>query len=108
MINGNKILDLQVKIVTKNSLGEQIESWEDVQSIKGFLDLMSNQENVSTHLAGIIESSHVFICDYVPVPYDVEMLRAVCDDKIYDVTYIDNPMELNKHLEIFLDYLGGQ
>lgn len=108
MINGNKTLILQIKTITKNSLGEQIEAWEDVQSIKGFLDLMNNQENISTHLASIIESSHVFICDYINIPHDEELLRASCDGKIYDVKYIDNPMGLNKHLEIFLDYLGGQ
>ena len=28
----------------------------------------------------------------------------IIDDKIYDILYIDNPMNLNEHLEIMLKY----
>ena len=108
MIGGNTVLTIQQKTVTENSLGEQIEAWEDACNITGFLDLMSNQQNISTHLASIIESSHVFICDYRKIDVDVELCRGVIDGKLYDLKYIDDPMNLHKHLEIFLDYIGGQ
>lgn len=108
MIYGNEILIIQQKTVTENSLGEQVEAWKDVANIIGFLDLMSNQQNISTHFASIIESSHVFICDYKPIDVDVEICRGVIDGRIYDLKYIDDPMNLHKHLEIFLDYIGGQ
>ena len=108
MIYGNENLIIQQKTVTENSLGEQVESWKDVANVIGFLDLMSNQQNISTHLASIIESSHVFICDYKKIDVDVEICRGVIDGRIYDLKYIDDPMNLHKHLEIFLDYIGGQ
>ena len=31
----------------------------------------------------------------------------VINNKKYDVTLIDNPMELNAQLEIYLKYVGG-
>lgn len=75
--------------------------------------------NRTTFNAKIQESTHVFICDYVPIPNTVEIegsvvrvstenVRIVAQGQSYEVTMIDNPMNLNKHLEIFLKFTGGQ
>ena len=32
----------------------------------------------------------------------------IIDGYIYDVMLIDNPMNMNKHFEIYLKYVGGQ
>ena len=34
--------------------------------------------------------------------------RMVIDGKIYEITFIDDPMQLHQHLEIFLRFIGGQ
>lgn len=34
--------------------------------------------------------------------------RIVIDGKIYEITFIDDPMQLHQHLEIFLRFIGGQ
>mgnify|MGYP003503101119 CR=1 FL=1 len=36
-----------------------------------------------------------------------EDIRMVIKGQMYDVTYIDNPDEMNEHLEIFLKKVGG-
>ena len=117
MIGGNTKAVLQVKTATKNAIGEFVKSWHDVAELTGFLDLQSGDSKYNTYNAKIQESTHVFICDYVPVQdtfeiegnvvrVDAENVRMVANGKRYDVLLIDDPMELHEHLEIFLKLVG--
>lgn len=110
MIGGNITAQLQVKSGTKNDIGEKVLTWTTVQSLFGFLDLSSGDSKYSTYDAKIQESTHIFICDYVRIDSKInnENSRMLINGKTYDVMLIDNPMELNKHLEIYLKYTGGQ
>ena len=96
-----------------------VDTWHDVVSLKGFLDLSSGDSKHTTYYAKIQESTHIFICDYRPIPESLEVegnfirvspenARMVANSQRYDVMLIDNPMNLNKHLEIYLKYTGGQ
>ena len=111
-IGGNITAAIQVKTITKNEIGEQVESWADVQSIKGWLDLTTGDSKYSTYNAKIQESTHMFIADYVPLDsrIKVENSRMVIKGKRYDIMLIDNPMELGNgsQLEIYLKFIGGQ
>lgn len=119
MIGGNTTIKLQVKTQVKNSIGERVPAWHDVVDLTGFLDLSGGDSKHNSYNAKIQESTHVFICDYEPVPDTLEIegktvkvkaenCRVVANTERYDVMLIDNPMNLNKHLEIFLKYTGGQ
>ena len=68
MIGGNTIAKLQVSITTKNEIGESVPIWNDVMDLKGFLDLSGETTNRTTYNAKIQESTHIFICDYKPIP----------------------------------------
>jgi hypothetical protein len=46
------------------------------------------------------------MCDYVAIDRKVSNKRMVINGNVYDVLMIDNPMELNQHLEIYLKYVG--
>ena len=110
MIDGNQTVQLQTVSVVKNSLGEGIESWETVQSIRGWLDLSSGDSSRTTYNAKIQESTHVFVSDYVKLNAIIkaENSRLIDEDGlIYDVLLIDDPMKLHKQLEIYLKYTGG-
>ena len=107
MIGGNINLELQIKDGTeKNALGEQLKSWKHYKTLFGFLDLSTGTTNYTNYNAKVEESSHVFICDYVKIGAKDTELRAICDGAMYDVKYIDDPMNLHEHLEIFLKYIG--
>ncbi len=111
-IGGNITAAIQVRSVTKNEIGEQVEKWPDVQSIKGWLDLTTGDSKYSTYNAKMQESTHIFIADYVPLDSRIkaENSRMVIKGKRYDIMLIDNPMELEKgsQLEIYLKFTGGQ
>jgi hypothetical protein len=119
MIGGNTKAMLQVCITTKSAIGEQIPTWHDVVELVGWLDLQAGDSKYTTFSAKIQESTHVLVCDYKPIPdtfeadgkivrVSAENVRMVANSKRYDVMLIDNPMELNKQLEIYLKFTGGQ
>lgn len=110
MIGGNTTAALQISTTTKNEIGEGVKSWKTVNEIKGFLDLTSGDSKHDTYNAKIQESTHVFIADWIPLDASVkaENSRLVVDGEWYDVMLIDDPMNLHKQLEIYLQYRSGQ
>ena len=111
-IGGNTTGVIQVSTTTRNEIGEQVKTWEDTQTLTGWLDLNSGDSRRTTYHTKIQESTHLFICDYVPIDSRItaENSRMVIDGKRYDVTMIDNPMGMKagSQWEIFLKYTGGQ
>ena len=107
MVGGNLEATLQVKLVTENDLGEHISAWADFITVSGWLDLSSGTSTYS-HKTKTEESSHVFITDYNKTvrELNVSKCRCIINDRIYQVTYIDDPMEIHDHLEIFLKLVG--
>lgn len=99
---------IQILSTTQNDIGEDICTFEDVKTVKGFLDLISGEANFSNFNAKVQESTHVFICDFFELgQITSENSRMKIGEKIYSITLIDNPMELNHHMEIFLKFIGG-
>lgn len=108
-IGGNTEAWIQIKTVTENAIGEQVRNWQNVQRLKGWLDLSSGEAKYTSFNAKIQESTHYFISDYVPLDkrIEAEKARMLIAGKVYDITLIDNPMGLNAQLEIYLKYTGG-
>ena len=105
-IGGNTKLILKVKSQTENEIGEKITEWVDYKTIYGFLDFASETTGRTNYNSKIVESTHVFVCDYVAIDKEETELTAFHDNKEYDITYIDDPMNLHYQLEIFLKYIG--
>ena len=110
MIGGNKKAQIQIKTEgEKNEIGEMKTVWLNKDILTGFLDLSGGDSKYTTYNSKIQESTHIFICDYVDLQSaSAENARLLIDEKVYDIMLIDNPMELNKQLEIYLKYTGGQ
>lgn len=115
MIGGNITAKLQISTTTKNEIGESVKEWHDVWSNKGWLDLSSGDSKYTTYNAKMQESTHIFLCDYKPIPDTYENIkvkaentRMVINGKVYDVLLIDDPMEMHKQLEFYLKFTGGQ
>ena len=110
MIGGDTELIIQV---LKDNLeydenGKKVPVYGDEISLFGWIDFTSGDSRYD-YKAKIEDSTHVFICDYINIgKIDIEKARAVCKGRIYDVKYIDDPMELHEQLEIYLKLVGGQ
>lgn len=107
MIGGNTEAMLQIMGGTEtNGIGEQVvQSWTDVQSLWGWLDLSSGDSKY-TYNAKLQESTHIFITDYVPIDQRPHDKRLVVNGMVYEVLMIDDPMGLHEQLEISLKFVG--
>ena len=135
-IGGNISALLQVKgTMEKNSIGACEYDWLDCTSLFGWLDLSTGDSKRTTFNAKIQESTHIFLCDFTSLknlstkwvwnPFsfitgiinqDEEKTVDVTSDNarmmiqgaVYEILLIDNPMNMNEHLEIYLRFIGGQ
>lgn len=110
-IGGNITAVIQAAAMKRNSIGEQVLTWTDKKSLRGWLDLSGGDSKYTTFNAKLQESTHVFVADYVGLDGIVpENSRMVINGKAYDILLIDNPMEMGSgsQLEIYLKYTGGQ
>ena len=105
-VKGNINALLEVKTITQNDIGEGVETWQTLKSLNGWLDLSSGSADYQTYNAKIQESTHIFICDYEPIDVEESQCRLTIANKHYEILLIDNPMELNYHIEIYLKYVG--
>ena len=108
-IGGSTIAQIQVKSGTvTTAIGEKVTAWKTLNTISGWLDLSAGESRYSTYDTKIQESTHVFISDWVMLDVEAENCRMIINNKLYDVLLIDNPMGMNRQLEIYLRYVGGQ
>lgn len=107
MIGGNITATLQQKNgSTINEIGERIPAWKDIQTLTGWLDLQSGDSKYATYNAKLQESTHIFLCDHVPVDRKATNKRLMVNGTAYDVLLIDDPMEMHQQLEIYLRFVG--
>ena len=96
--------------IVKNEIGEAVQEWSEAFRCVGWLDMQTGSSNYTNFNAKIEESTHIFICDYhsgIDSLQDQDT-RMIINSKMYDVLLIDNPMEMNEQLEIYLRKVGGQ
>lgn len=79
--------------------------WKDLDEISGTLDQLSGEEILASDKLGVL-SSHIFIIFEV-VDVTTED-RFIIDGEIYRVTDVDNPMNMDRQLEIKLEYTGDK
>ena len=108
MVGGNLNAIIQRKTTDKNEIGESLAIWTDKFHIKGWLDLSSGDSSRQEHKTKTEKSTHVFICDYNRDVrnIDISQCRFVCSDRVYEIKYVDDPMEIHDHLEITLKLVG--
>jgi len=110
-IGGNVTAQVQVKAATQkmNAIGGREHEWFTIAELTGFLDLATSGGSYSTlaQNAKLQDSSHVFMCDYQSLDVTTADARLVIGKQIYAVQLFDNPMGMDKHYEIYCNYLEG-
>ena len=109
MVGGNLTATVQTKTLTENDIGEYVAEWITlIDSVKGWLDSAGGNSTRQSHKTKSEDSTHVYICDFDSRlrDLDITQCRFVCRNKIYEIKYVDDPMELHDHLEITLKLVG--
>lgn len=108
-VGGNTDALVQVKNSKKSKIGTYETTWKNSATLHGWLDLSTGDSKYTNFNAKVQESTHIFLCDYQELPgITSENSRMVIQGLVYDVLLIDNPMNMNDHLEIYLRFIGGQ
>jgi len=108
-ICGNIEATIQLKTTSVNEINEKVSTWSNHKSLYGWLDYANGDSGHLNFSNKVEESTHIFICDYQDisdVTYDNSRMKI--KNKIYEIKLIDNPMELDRQLEIYLKYVGIQ
>lgn len=110
MIGGNIYVTVQkYSEGIKNKIGSVAPVWEDTgQVLFGFLDLISADDNSDKMRTVVQDSTHVFVMDYEELNLASKNCRLIIKNRIYEIQYIDDLMELHEHIEIYLKYIGEE
>lgn len=88
----------------KNELGQRIYDYKKGQSIEGWLDLLTGSEG--DRAQALQSSSHVFMTSQVDADLK-KSDRLEIAGIVYEVDFIDNPVNINHHLEIYLKVVAS-
>lgn len=114
-IGGNLEAVVQICDLETDEYGVEKRVWKNAfeKPIMGFLDVVNEGTNTKSLMKRVEESDYIFLCDYFRPVADRQKLsaensRLIINGEIYEVKLYDDPMILNRHMEIHLKYLGGQ
>lgn len=89
---------------TDNGIGGFIETEIKFKTIRGFLDMV-NADEKTTYNSFIRESTHILLTDYTK---DITNKMIMHDEfkNRFQVVYVDDPVSIHHHLEIYLRFVG--
>lgn len=86
-----------------NGFGGYTESWAThIEDYPGIIDQLNGNEFVKADKT-FPGSTHILIGEIADI---TENDRVIVGNKHYDIKNVDNPMNLDRHLEILLEYKG--
>lgn len=113
-IGGNIVAEIERKTAEKDEIGQSVAVWTPVGTVSGWLDYASGQNDIAPLKGKVQDTTHYFLCDYR------EWMRATRDKgitsetarlriktNVYNILLIDDPMEMHRQIEIYLQYIGG-
>lgn len=103
-------MTVQSATETSDGIGGVISTWSDRITLTGYIDMVNGSDLPTgvTDNAFIENSTHVAIIpDGAPGPV-TDKDRIVCKGRAYDITFVDDPLGIGHHLEIYLRYSGGE
>lgn len=97
----------EIQQVTKESdgIGGYNETWKEFKAVEGYLDLVTGTDLNNTQNAITEDSTHLLIIpDYLPGITD--KMRVVAENRTYDIDYVDDPVGIHHHIELYLTFGG--
>lgn len=86
-----------------DEIGGFEEKWSNFASVTGYLDLVTGTDLANMQKALVEESTHLLILpSFVKGITDDMIVVSAHGGKSYNITYADNPLELNHHNELYL------
>ncbi|HFI0351812.1 TPA: phage head-tail adapter protein [Streptococcus suis] len=87
-------------LVGENELGQEIFGHKRVAVFAGYMDMLDGSESTDK-LAYLADSTHVILTMDMTVNAEIDDKIEV-NGKTYEVTYVDDPVNIGHHLEIYV------
>ena len=84
----------------ENELGQEIFEYKKVAEFIGYMDMLDGNESTDK-LAYLADSTHIILTKDMAVNAEIED-KIEASGKSYEVTYVDNPVNIGHHLEIYV------
>ncbi len=84
----------------ENELGQEIFEYKKVAEFIGYMDMLDGNESTDK-LAYLADSTHIILTKDMTFSAEIEDKIEV-NGKTYEVTYVDNPVNIGHHLEIYV------
>ena len=84
----------------ENELGQEIFEHKRVAEFIGYMDMLDGNESTDK-LAYLADSTHIILTKDMTASAEIEDKIEV-NGKTYEVTYVDNPVNIGHHLEIYV------
>lgn len=82
-----------------NDIGQPVYGHRESVTFSGWLDMLSGDERDSKAISA--SSSHVIITPDTTIAI-TNADRIMANGTVYEVTFVDNPVNIDHHLEIYL------
>ncbi|WPC09777.1 phage head closure protein [Globicatella sp. PHS-GS-PNBC-21-1553] len=95
----------QAGTVTPDGFGGQITVWNDaIYNIKGYLDMLTGSDRNQSENAVTERSTHVLIIPEMRNDLNDKMRIVDSNGRAYLIEYVDDPVGVGHHLEVYLTY----
>lgn len=89
-----------------DGMGGLIDDWGLFKVVEGYLDLITGTDTNALQNASVEESTHILILPIFVDDITANMRLIDSKNRVYEVTYSDNPVGIDHHNEIYLKYGG--
>jgi SPP1 family predicted phage head-tail adaptor len=96
----------QSRTQTDDGIGGLTATWTDAVEFNGYLDLVTGTDLNNVQNAYTEDSTHVLV---IPKYRDelTDNMRVVdASGRFYHINYVDNPVGMNHHIELYLTFGG--
>lgn len=100
---------IQKQVQIDDGWGGTEQTWQDVQlpKVSMWLDMLAGDNRSAQQNAVVEESTHVLIIQPYIVGITDKMRFVDNGNRVYAITYSDNPVGQSHHNEIYLEYQDG-
>lgn len=89
-----------------DGIGGLIDDWGLFQRVSGYLDLLTGSDDTNQQNAFTEDSTHILVIPQFTDGITDKMRVMDSNNRIYAITYSDNPVHVKHHTELYLKFEG--
>lgn len=96
----------EIKGQKSDGIGGLIDDWGLFQHVSGYLDMLTGSDDTNQQNAFTEDSTHILVMPDFTEGITDKMRVVDSDNRVYTITYSDDPVNIHHHNEIYLKFEG--